>query len=516
MSLAAEDSILAYESVDNSRRVDLSDVSASAGEIKQLLKVDSEFFLEFFIPEEMTSEMPQFHGEIWDRLCDQTKERILLAIPRGHNKTTLAKLNVVWHWLYTSHRFCVYLSNTNAIALNACKDIMAYLQSPNFIKVFGQIRITKKSETDSLWIFDLPLGNGQWKTCILRAVGAGQQVRGLNIENQRPDIAVIDDVEDLENTGSELLQKKLDLWMFGPFLKALGRRDRKVIWLGNMLTKTSLLARLSRNPDWNPVVFGAMIKDAITGVLKPLWPAIWTIEALIKDFKEHKDLGLVESWMCEMMNMPGHGENGFTEEQINYEVVPTPDQIRAAFITIDPAFGENAHNDNTAIVVHAIPNDGPPMVVAHINSKMDEASILENTLALAQYWNAWTWGIESVAAQKVLITLFKVILAGKMITHVELVPLMAGKGDPKVGRIRAWVALMAKKEYAIPEYDVEITTQLLGYNMKKTSNTDDLIDSCAYGPQMLDLYLPLILAQSSGADLDAQTLIQYGTEVAGV
>src|SRR3546814_6718249 len=85
---------------------------------------------------------------------------------------------------------------------------------------------------------------------MLRAVGAGQQMRGINIDNQRPDMAVVDDVEDNENTESELLQKQLDRWIFGPFLKALARR-KKVIWLGNMLQKTSLIARLSKRPHWN-------------------------------------------------------------------------------------------------------------------------------------------------------------------------------------------------------------------------------------------------------------------------
>src|SRR3546814_15790633 len=83
-------------------------------------------------------------------------------------------------------------------------------------------------------------------------------MRGINIDNQRPDMAVVDDVEDNENTESELLQKKLDRWIFGPFLKALARRQ-KVIWLGNMMQKTSLLARLSPSPTWNPVVYGCLV-----------------------------------------------------------------------------------------------------------------------------------------------------------------------------------------------------------------------------------------------------------------
>src|SRR3546814_6558545 len=93
----------------------------------------------------------------------------------------------------------------------------------------------------------------------------------------------------------------------------------------------------------------------------------------------------------------------------------------------------------------------------------------------------------------VLITLFRVFLAAKFPNLVvEMLPLMAGKGDPKIARIKAWVALMAKKEYAVGEGLTEIFTQLMAYNMKKKSNRDDIIDSCAYGQQMIDNYLGIL------------------------
>jgi hypothetical protein len=93
--------------------------------------------------------------------------------------------------------------------------------------------------------------------------------------------------------------------------------------------------------------------------------------------------------------------------------------------------------------------------------------------------------------------------------------LMAGKGDPKVSRIKAWAGLMAKREYAVYEGAVEIATQMLGYNMKKKSNTDDLIDSCAYGPQMLLQYEGLLLASYQGNDFTG-VAPKYGIGVAGV
>jgi hypothetical protein len=487
-------------------------------EVVAALRVDAEFFIEFFLAEQLDMPVPEFHKEIWGLLTDLEKERILLAIPRDHAKTTLAKLVVIWYWLFTEHRFCAYLSNTAPIAKGACRDIIAFVQeNANFIEVFGRVKIVKQSENEGLWIFELTMPNGRVKTCMLRALGQGQQMRGINIDNQRPDIAVVDDVEDNDNTESETQQKKLDRWMFGPFLKALARR-KKILWLGNMLTKTSLLARLSRNPRWNPVVFGSLVKDTVSQQLRPLWPGKWSVEALKEDFKEYKDNGLIETWMCEMMNMPGHGENGFSLEQINYMPMLTPDTIQAAWITIDPAFGQNAENDETSIAVHAIPTQGGvPMTVAVSHGKFDEYRMLSEALSLAIYWNAWVWGIEAVAAQRLLISLFSVLLAGRgMSGRVEMIPLMAGRGDPKYSRIRAFVNLMANKEWAIPDEDIDITNQILSYDFRKKEQEDDIVDSCAYGPMMMEMYLAVILASASGEDFASDSNSQHGMEVASV
>ena len=501
---------------DHNARPETVEGVATRADIIKRLEDDGEFFIEFFLAEELTSPVPYFHhGEIWPLLTNTAMQRVLLAIPRDHAKTTLSKLAVVWYFLFTNHRFCVYLSNTNTIAKNACKDIMGYFNSPNFKAVYGNIKIVKESETDSLWRFDITMPNGRVKHCILRAVGTGQQMRGINIDNQRPDIAVVDDAEDLENTDSELLQKKLDRWVFGTFLKALARQ-RKVIWLGNMLQKTSLLARLANRPNWNPVVFGALVKDAVTGILRPLWPQRWPLQELIEDFQEYKELGLVETWMCEMMNMPGHGVDGFTQEQLFFQPIPGPADILAAWLVLDPAFGENATNDDASWTVHVLPKDGVPMVVEHSTSKMSENEMFDEGFRLALKWGAWVWGIEAVAAQRVLIPFFKLLLTTKLLNHnVEFIPLMAGKGDPKVARIKSWVALMAKKEYAVYEGAVEITTQALGYNMKKKSNRDDLIDSCAYGPQMLMQYEGLLTAMYQGSTFESVDPV-FGTGVAGV
>jgi hypothetical protein len=487
---------------------------ANPSDVIARLKNDGEFFIEFFLGEALEFPVPDFHLQIWKDLTDMNKERVLLAIPREHAKTTLAKLSVVWHLHFSPKRFCVYLSNTSPIAKNACIDIMEYLKSDNYRAIFGDIKIIKESQTDGLWRFDINLGKGKVKHCILRSAGQGQQMRGINIDNQRPDFAVVDDVEDMENTDSELLQKKLDRWMFGTFLKALAR-GKKVLWLGNMLRKTSLLSRLSTSDRWNPTVYGCLIPaNDNLGALAPLWADLWPIDKLIDDYQEYISLGLLETWMCEMMNMPGVGTNGFHSNQFNMQPVPTPDSLKGTFITIDPAWGMvKSEHDKTAIVVHGILEDGPPMVLSYIVGHMREHEIFQNALRLSQFWNCWCWGIESVAAQKVLITLFEMYsINANVYKLIEFVKLTAG--EQKHARISAWVSSMESENYAIPDTDIAIVHQLLQYDMTKRDNDDDLIDSCAYGPQMLENYLPTIYSCYLGnSENDNESLVSSGMEV---
>jgi hypothetical protein len=501
--------------VDDTGDAEAVEAVAELRMIQKTLRKDGEFFIEFFL-NDLDLPVPDLHLECWGLMTDLEKERVLLAIPRDHAKTTLTKLVVVWYFLFTKHRFCVYLSNTNAIALGACKDIMGFLRCENFVNTFGVIKMTKESETHSLWQFVLPMPDGSEKHCILRAIGQGQQMRGINIDNQRPDIAVIDDVEDLDNTGSKEMQKKLDRWMFGPFLKALARK-KKILWLGNMLAKTSLLARLAQNKRWNPVVFGAIIQDASTGEMRPLWPGKWTIPQLREDYKEYRDIGLAELWMCEMMNMPGHGENGFRPDQLFYQATPTPDSVLAAWLTLDPAFGMTSAHDKSCIAVHVLPEVGVPMVARTISGHFTEKELFDHMMREARIWGAYIWGIESVAAQKVLITLFQNFeISARNNFPIEYIPLISGRGDPKMGRIEAFINLMTAKEYALPDSDLEVTTEILALDKSKKDQQDDCVDSCAYGPVMLERYRPLILAKRDMHVPGSTQKAKYGTEVCNV
>lgn len=460
-------------------------VQVDSADTVKALKTDAEFLFNFFIPEELVFPVPDFHKICWTWLTNTEIFRVALALPRGHAKTTLAKLAVIWYWLFSHVRFIVYLSNTAPIAKDACRDIVHMLDSPNFTSVFGEIIWEKKSEGEGIYIFRI--GS---KRCILKALGAGQQLRGLNVDNRRPELAIVDDLEDLENIGTNYLLVKLRRWVYGTFMKALDQKWNKIIWLGNMISNDCILKSLTLSDDWYSMRLGVLLSSG-----QPLWPELWPVEKIKADYTEYVKMGQMATWFAEMMNSPiPEGSGLIDSEDIKFAVQRFPPDLETGFITIDPAISETTLNDRTGIAVHGLIN-GKPEVVDYMLGHFGVELTVDITIDLCYKWGVKVVGVEIAGFQAALMNLFSIKCAMKNIVGIEVVPLKYARR--KVERLKAFWALNKEGEYDIPEGSEDIVSQALAFDPSRRRNDDDLIDAIAYGPQMMMEYIELIMANFS-------------------
>ena len=199
----------------------------SKEQLLRAIRKDCVTFLAFYLGDELTLDVPEFHIEIWDeflQILDQVnspdfiigKLQKLFCVPRDHSKSTLAKLAVILFARYSKLRFFLYASNTKTIALNACKDIKSWLESPQDGELYGRKPtgwIEKSNEADGLFILHIPIPDSiQPKRIILKAIGSDAQVRGTLIDNQRPEFAVFDDCEDNSTSSTDVTQARFDAW----------------------------------------------------------------------------------------------------------------------------------------------------------------------------------------------------------------------------------------------------------------------------------------------------------------
>lgn len=477
---------------EQKRTAETENVAISREEIVAALEHNCEFFIQFFLGEELQFPVPGFHQECWELLTREQILYIALALPRGHAKTTLTKLACVWHFLFTDIRFIVYVSNTHAIASEACKDIMNFMRSDNFKSVFGQVDFSIEQDNRGYYRFTIIIpdrrGGYRRKSCILKSLGAQQQVRGLNIDNERPELAAIDDLEDPdENVSTDAQQNKLKKWFMGTFFKALSRKRKKVIYLGNMLSTKSILYHLvHRSQMWHSIIYGCLLSNG-----KPLWPEMWSFDAIKQDFIEYQQMGMVARWFPEMMNIPiAEGSLLITGDEISYSAPLNEGDQEAAFITVDPAMSKKDHANSSAIVVHGLLKD-QWQIVETVAGRFDPGQMFMIILQLCLKWNTRTVGIEQGGYKLALEFLFEIFMQEHQqhFNVYEIPHYNRGKTE----RLAVWCALLKKGMWSLQDGDIVITQQLMTYDPSKGNNVDDIIDACAMGVVMTEMYMPAIM-----------------------
>lgn len=484
---------------------DAVEVQLSREELLYAIRFDCATALAFYLGEELTLEVPDFHEELWDELLDllnQSNSEVrvlkvlkkLLAVPREHAKTTLIKIMMLLFLRYSTLSFLAYVSKTHGSALNAIKDIRDWFLSPQDTNLYGPSRLVKSNETEGIMEMEIALPHtDKLKYVIMRSFGQQNHMRGILVRNRRPDLMVFDDIED-RDTLEPKVQAKLDGWALGTAMKALAKRG-VVIFIGNMLADTSLLARLSKTESWNPTVFGAIVKDE-SGQLRPLWQGRWTLEALLQDYAEYRALGLGHIWEAEMMNLQGSDIFGVSLADAIKIPHPSPEDVTGGFICLDPAFGQESIHDDSAITVHVqLLGADIPFVVESRVGKMTEMEIFDTFLELSYYWGLTTWVIEAQAAQRLFIPLLKtmLIIRGIPAELFMILPVMTGN-KAKASRIVAARNVAKARAYGFSESQMELIEKLERYDPTSKS-ADDHCDSFAHGTTIWATYGDLVKAK---------------------
>lgn len=488
-------------------------VDITRGELLQLLATDVETVIQFTIPDQIELQIPDVHLYVLRKMLLQETSRLCIAIPRGFAKTTLAKIAAAWHLYFTDHRFVVYLSNTHTVAANALKDIVSFIRSSNYASAFGEPQFEVQRESEGFYIFTIIDAKGKSKRCILRALGATQQVRGLNVDNQRPDLAIVDDVESREDIATPDQLKKLVQWFYSTFLKALDARHNKVIQVGNMVQMKCMIDMHCNSPVWDSIRLGSILANG-----NLLWGELWSADKLAQDYEEYERLGLAHLWFAEMMNLPlpdGAGLIAYDKIQFAEPLSPNDERIRFGCITIDPSTSDKEWANETAIAVHVYIDDEEAgnslrewndvsaaaglyggywqcAEVVGTTKAGDPIRLFDIVFALCEKWQINVVGVESVAYQQSIKPVMEYVCVQRGIVGMQIENLPLPRAS-KTQRLMAWAALVASGAYRISRGQNTLVNQLISYDPASANNVDDRIDACAHIVIATKLYLPLIM-----------------------
>jgi hypothetical protein len=131
------------------------------------------------------------------------------------------------------------------------------------------------------------------------AVGMTGQTRGVNIDDFRPDLIVVDDPCDEENTATVDQRKKIENLFFGALGKSLAppidSDNALMCLLQTPLNEQDLISMCRSDPQWLSLRFGCFNEDGESS-----WPARYPTKFLLDDKAAHMARNQGALWLREM------------------------------------------------------------------------------------------------------------------------------------------------------------------------------------------------------------------------
>lgn len=188
------------------------------------------------------------------------------AAPRGEAKTTFVDVFFsLWCVVTGRKRYILLVADAFEQAASFLEAIKVELESnPRLMADFpgqcGEGRV---------WNVGTIITAGNVK---IQAFGAGKRMRGLRHGPHRPDLVLLDDLENDENVRSPEQRDKLENWLMRTVL-SLGPADDSmdVIYIGTILHYDSVLARTLKKPQWHGRTFRAVEKMPDDLALWDIW-----------------------------------------------------------------------------------------------------------------------------------------------------------------------------------------------------------------------------------------------------
>lgn len=303
---------------------------------------DYDYFVEYYFPHYCTN--PQtgvvirsapFHISAAKTVKNNRNLKAAFIWARGHAKSTHCDIMIPL-WLKCQKvrdinvMVLVGKSQDNANTLLA--DVQAELEyNQRYINDFGV------QKTEGTW------QDGEFVTadgCAFFARGRGQSPRGLRYRNYRPDYIVIDDLDDDELVNNPARVSNLTDWVKEALFGVLDGGRGRFIMVGNLISKTSVLANIAKTDSVHVTRVDAIDKKG-----NPAWEAKWSRAELDE---MAKFMGY-RAFNKEMQNNPITEGAVFRTDWIKW-VKPLKLSDYAELICYgDPSFKSSRKNDYKAV-----------------------------------------------------------------------------------------------------------------------------------------------------------------------
>lgn len=385
---------------------------------------DYGFFVRTYFPHYIKGDSSVFHdwcfGNLPKYIDSEAGHLVDISAPRGEAKSTLVtQLLTLWVVVTGRKHFIPIIMDALDQSLTMLEAIKGELESNprlamDFPDACGPGRV---------WNANVILTRTNVK---IQAFGSGKKMRGIRHGPYRPDMALLDDIENDENVMQPAQRDKTERWLNRTVLP-LGPPDgtMDVFYLNTLLHYDSVANRTHKNPRWKSFKFKAIIEFPARMDLWQKWEELYlnegeeTADAFYRQRQAEMDAGSIVSWpdmrpllalmkiraadhmsfSSEYQNEPGNDEHA-PFKHLTYWVHPCRDWV--FFGAHDPSMGkQNKKRDPCAILVGGL--DREHGVLDVVEARIARMVPDLQTLAVIEFqkeYNCLVWGIETIQFQE--------------------------------------------------------------------------------------------------------------------
>ena len=254
------------------------DPVATAADLKEIVELgalDGELYSRTFFPKTFRQPNAPFHRDMW-QLLDSTHRQINMQVFRDGAKTTICRAYTSKRIAYGLARNILYIGKSEAHALRSIAWLRRQVEfNKVWAQTFGLRKGSRWTDEESEIIHEV-----EGASCWILGMGITGSVRGINRDDYRPDLIVLDDIVDEENAATVDQRNKINNLIYGAVARSLApaseNPDAKIVALQTPLNKEDYSTLATRDPEWVSRVYSCWTRetqDARPQAQESSWPA---------------------------------------------------------------------------------------------------------------------------------------------------------------------------------------------------------------------------------------------------
>jgi hypothetical protein len=467
-------------------------MQVSAEEAVSLGAVDGGLFGRFFFPRAFKQDAPPCHKEMDELLDDMDSPLVSFMIPRGWAKTTKTRVYIARRISYGISRTILIIGKSQGAAVKTLEWIKRSVEhNQRWSGTFGLEKGSRWSGEDIEIIHHhFQDENGGPLRIRILAYGMTGSVRGVNIDDCRPDLIVVDDPCDEENTATTEQRKKIADLFFGSILRSLAPPSEaphaKMVLLQTVLNPQDLVSLCEKDSHWKSLKISCFDIDG-----NSTWGERYPTKALKEEKQGYIDRGMLSLWMREMESACIHDDlAAFKEEHLRFWDQPENGVGGAlpsggyTFLSIDPVpppkdetnVKITARHDNAVISVVRVSHGAVYVAEQEACKSPDVMEFINQIFLMARIWKTSVVVIETILFQRVIASVLKKEMVLRR-EYLQIIPIEDKRSKP--ARIRQEIARYSSNRQLY--VSTEMTGFLGEYWAYPFVQHDDHLDSLAIG-----------------------------------